>query len=73
MSSLTIAAAGLQTGLTQFDSASRSLSAAFDSSNGGDPASALVDQSSAQQQVQASAAVVRASDRMLKQLLDITV
>ena len=36
MSSLTIAAAGLQTGLTQFDSASRSLSAAFDSSNGGD-------------------------------------
>ena len=73
MSSLTIAAAGLQSGLMRFDSASQNLNKAFDGSSNADPSGAIVDQTTASQQVQASAAVVRASDRMLKQLLDITV
>jgi hypothetical protein len=70
---MSIAAAGLQSGLTRFDSANQNLSKAFDGSNAADPAGAVVDQATASQQVQASAAVVRVGDRMLRQLLDITV
>jgi hypothetical protein len=73
MSTMSIAAAGLQSGLTRFDSAGQNLSKAFDGSNGANPAGAVEGQVTAGEQVQASAAVVRASDRMLKQLLDITV
>jgi len=73
MSTMSIAAAGLQSGLMRFDSASQDLNKAFDSSSSASPAGAIVDQVTAGQQVQASAAVMRTSNRMLKQLLDITV
>ncbi len=73
MSTMSIAAAGLQSGLTRFDSASQNLNKAFDGSSDANPAGAAVDQVTASEQVQASAAVVRVGDRMLKQLLDITV
>jgi flagellar hook protein FlgE len=73
MSTMSIAAAGMQSGLTRFDSANQNLNKAFDGSSNADPAGAIVDQVTASEQVQASAAVVGASDRMLKQLLDITV
>ncbi len=44
---------------------------AFNGQSNANPASAIVDQVMASQQVQASTAVFRASDQMLKQLLDI--
>lgn len=73
MNPIAIASAGLQGGLARFDSASSALTKAFDPGSTADPSGPIVDQITAAQQVQASAATVRASDRMLKQLLDITV
>lgn len=73
MNPISIATAGIQSGLARFDAASTAATKAFDGASNADRASAIVDQISASQEVQASAATVRASDRMLKQLLDITV
>ncbi len=73
MDAISTAAAGVQAGLSRFDSASQSLMKAFDPGSTANPASSVVDQISASEQAQTSAAVVRVGDRMLKQLLDITV
>jgi flagellar hook protein FlgE len=73
MNPISTASAGLMSGLARFDSASTALTKAFDGQSTADPASAIVDQITAGEQMQASAATIRASDRMLKQLLDIKV
>jgi flagellar hook protein FlgE len=73
MNPISIASAGLLSGLARFDSASTDLTKAFNGGSAADPASVIVDQIAAGEQVQASAATIRASDRMLKQLLDIKV
>jgi flagellar hook protein FlgE len=73
MNAISTATAGVLSGLARFDSASTAAVKAFDGQSTADPASAIVDQITAAQQVQASTATLRASDRMLKQLLDITV
>jgi flagellar hook protein FlgE len=73
MNPISIASAELLSGLARFDSASTDLTKAFNGGSAADPASVIVDQIAAGEQVQASAATIRASDRMLKQLLDIKV
>lgn len=73
MNPISTAAAGLLSGLARFDSASAALTGALDGASSADPAGAIVGQITAGEQVRASAATLRASDRMLKQLLDIKV
>jgi flagellar hook protein FlgE len=73
MNPISTASAGMVSGLARFDSASTALAKTFDPGSSADPAGAIADQISAKEQVQASAATLRASDRMLKQLLDIKV
>jgi flagellar hook protein FlgE len=73
MNAISAAAAGLTSGIAQFDSASVNVINAVSGQSNASPAGAVVDQVSAQQQITASAAVFTASDRMLKQLLDIIV
>jgi flagellar hook protein FlgE len=73
MNPISSASVGLVSGLARFDSASVALTQAFDGTSSADPAGAIVDQITAGEQVQASVATVRASDWMLKQLLDIKV
>lgn len=73
MNAISTAAVGVMSGIAQFDSASQNvINAAGGQTNASLPG-AIVDQSLAQTQVQASTAVLGASDRMLKQLLDIVV
>lgn len=71
MNPISAAAAGVMSGIARFDSASTAVTNAFNGQSNANPASAIVDQVMASQQVQASTAVFRASDQMLKQLLDI--
>lgn len=73
MNPISTASSGLLSGLARFDSASTDLTKAFNGSSATAPASDIVDQITAGEQVQASAATIRASDRMLKQHLDIKV
>jgi hypothetical protein len=73
MNPIAAASAGLTAGFNRFDQASSNLSNAFQPGSNTDPASAAVDQLTAAARIQASAATVRVSERMLKQLLDITV
>lgn len=73
MNAMSTAAAGVMSGIAQYDSASANVLKAVNGQSSASPATAIVDQVTAQQQVGASAAVFTASDRMLKQLLDITV
>ncbi|MDR3512325.1 MAG: flagellar basal body rod C-terminal domain-containing protein [Caulobacteraceae bacterium] len=72
MNAISTAATGVLNGLARFDSASSTLVKSLDGQSNADPASAVVDQITAQQQVQASAATLAVSDRMFKRLLDIT-
>lgn len=72
MNAISTAASGVLTGLNRFDSASTDLIKSLDGRSTADPSSAVVDQITASQQVTASTAVLKTSDRMLKQLLDIT-
>ncbi len=73
MNPIAAASAGLTAGFNRFDSASRALSDAFQPGSNADPGVAIVDQATASAQIQAAAAAVRVSERMQKQLLDITV
>lgn len=73
MNAISTAAAGVMSGVSQFDSASQTVINAASGQNNADLPSAMVDQTMAQTQVQASTAVLNASNRMLKQLLDIVV
>jgi flagellar hook protein FlgE len=73
MNPISIASAGVLSGLAKFDSASMAATSAFGANSTADPTSAIADQVTAAEQIQASTATLRTSDRMLKQLLDITV
>ena len=73
MNVMSTASAGVVSALSRFDAASTAVSQAFTPGSNVDPGVAIADQAAAGQQVQASAAGFRASDWMLKQLLDITV
>jgi hypothetical protein len=73
MNPISSASAALVAGFSRFDAASTAAVSAFNPGSTASPASAVVDQIAAKQQVQAASAVVRASDWTLKQLLDIKV
>jgi hypothetical protein len=73
MDPISTASAGLMAGLNRFDSASGAASQAFEPGSATDPAGAIVEQVGAVLQVRASAAALRASERMQQQLLDTTV
>lgn len=73
MNAISTAAAGVMSGVAQFDSASQSVISAANGQTNANLPDAMVDQAMAQTQVQASTAVLKASNQMFKQLLDIVV
>jgi hypothetical protein len=73
MDPISTASAGVLSGLGRFDAATSSLVKSFDGSSSADPATSIVDQITAGEQVKAGADVLGVADQMLKRLLDITV
>jgi flagellar hook protein FlgE len=73
MNAISTATAGILSGMNRFDSASTTLIQSVSGQSTADPASAIVDQTTADEQVKASTAVLKTSDQMIKQLLDIKV
>jgi flagellar basal body rod protein FlgC len=73
MDPISTASSGLLAAGARFDSASLNVVRAAGSGGSGDLTSAIVDQTTAGQSFQASAAVLKTSNQMLNALLDITV